>query len=124
MKNNSVKILDFPLQAERCLPNAEFIKSEFGFIRVQINDNRLLNAGIYKNDCLIINTLESIGNGDFIAVQLTENSLDCGIANFIGGGVLQLQYANKNFPPKHFKIEKIKLLGRAVRLERNLTEGE
>lgn len=122
MQNN--KVLSFVTQAERCLPDAILVRNEFDLIEIQILDNRLLNAGIYTGDLIIISTLEAVKNGDFIAIQLSETSFDIGIARFLGSGKLQVSYANPNFPPKVFKRDKIKLLGRAIRLERDLTEGK
>lgn len=102
-------VIEFPAQSFIPASNSE------KFFIGEIIGTYLQDLGINEGDDVEINTYEAVGNGDLIVLEQNE-SHSIGLAKFIGGGKVRLDYIHST---ETFELSEVKIIGRVVRSFRN-----
>lgn len=102
-------VIEFPLSS--CFP----AKNSERIIRGKVEGSYVEDLGIKDGDEIVIDTFEAVGNGDLIVINSGEMN-HIGIAKFVGGGKVRLDYIHKT---ETFNLSEIKIIGRVIYSERS-----
>lgn len=112
-----VEYLPFVEWREVRLPSWSRDGDRFFVVRV-CGDSLLHNAPVplLDGDYALVHLNAEVRNGDLAAVRTPEGVM-LKFVHYEGDGILRLESANPNYPPRRFEASDVEIQGRVVRTE-------
>jgi SOS-response transcriptional repressor LexA len=112
-------LLFFPSSDHRAIRLPRQASPASCYLAVRINDSSLLGAHICRGDFAIIELTQEVASGELVAVRLSTKKL-VRYLYFEPDHRVRLEAAHPSYPPSSFLPSQVALIGRVIRVERDL----